>query len=74
MSATDELLANNAVYADGFSKGGLPMPPAKQIAIVACMDARLETGRLLGLEEGERRGRPARFSPQRRGRDQGPRM
>jgi carbonic anhydrase len=53
MSATDALLANNAAYADGFSKGGLPMPPAKQIAIVACMDARLETGRLLGLEEGD---------------------
>ena len=53
MSSTDEFLSNNAKYADGFSKGGLPMPPAKQIAIVACMDARLETGRLLGLEEGD---------------------
>jgi carbonic anhydrase len=53
VSATEELLANNKAYADRFSKGGLPMPPGKQIAVVACMDARLETGRLLGLEEGD---------------------
>ena len=53
MSAIDEFLANNEVYADGFSKGSLPMPPAKQIAVVACMDARLETGALLGLLEGD---------------------
>ena len=53
MSAIDDLLANNAAYAEGFSKGGLPMPPGKRIAIVACMDARLETGALLGLREGD---------------------
>lgn len=53
MTAIDDLLANNASYAKGFSKGELPMPPGKQIAIVACMDARLETGALLGLEEGD---------------------
>jgi carbonic anhydrase len=53
MSAIDTYLGNNAKYAADFSKGGLPMPPAKQIAIVACMDARLETGALLGIEEGE---------------------
>ena len=53
MSTIDDLLANNAAYAEGFSKGDLPMPPARQIAIVACMDARLETGALLGLEEGD---------------------
>jgi len=53
MSAIDNYLANNAKYATGFSKGNLPMPPAKEIAIVACMDARLETGALLGLGEGE---------------------
>ncbi len=53
MSTTDELLARNARYAAGFSKGKLPVPPRKQVAIVACMDARLETGRLLGLEEGD---------------------
>jgi carbonic anhydrase len=53
MSAIDDLLANNATYAEGFSKGALPMPPSKGVAIVACMDARLETGALLGLGEGE---------------------
>lgn len=53
MSAIDTYLGNNADYAADYSKGSLPMPPAKQIAIVACMDARLETGALLGLEEGE---------------------
>jgi carbonic anhydrase len=53
MSAIDDCLANNAKYAAGFAKGELPMPPAKQIAIVACMDARLETGALLGIAEGE---------------------
>jgi carbonic anhydrase len=53
MSAIDEFLANNEVYASKFSKGSLPMPPAKQIAAVVCMDARLETGALLGLVEGD---------------------
>ncbi len=53
MSIVDDLLANNASYVDGFSKGSLPMPPAKQVAVVACMDARLETGALLGLLEGD---------------------
>ena len=53
MSAIDTYLENNERYAAGFSKGDLPMPPAKHIAIVACMDARLETGVLLGLQEGE---------------------
>ena len=53
MSAIDEFLANNEAYAGGFSKGSLPMPPAKHIAVVACMDARIETGALLGLLEGD---------------------
>ena len=53
MSAIDELLGNNETYAGKFSKGSLPMPPAKQIAAVVCMDARLETGALLGLVEGD---------------------
>ena len=53
MSAIDEFLANNEAYADEFSKGSLPMRPAKQIAVVVCMDARLETGALLGLVEGD---------------------
>ena len=39
MSAIDRYLSNNAEYVAGFSKGGLPMPPAREIAIVACMDA-----------------------------------
>ncbi len=53
MSATETYLGNNAKYADKFSKGRLAIPPARKIAIVACMDARLETGALLGLAEGE---------------------
>ena len=53
MSSTDNFLANNARYAGSFGKGDLPIPPAKRTAIVACMDARIETGRLLGLEEGD---------------------
>ncbi len=53
MSAINEFLSNNEIYASGFSKSSLPMPPAKKIAIVACMDARLETGALLGLVEGD---------------------
>ena len=53
MSATDQFLANNAAYAEQFDKGEVPLPPAKQAAVVACMDARIETGGLLGLEEGD---------------------
>ncbi len=53
MSAIDDFLANNEAYASKFSRGSLPMPPAKQIAAVVCMDARLETGALLGLAEGD---------------------
>ncbi len=53
MSATDEFLNNNQRYTEHFDKGETPMPPGKQIAVVACMDARIETGRLLGLEEGD---------------------
>ena len=53
MSAIDTYLGNNAKYAAEFAKGYLPMPPARKIAIVACMDARLNTGALLGLEEGD---------------------
>ena len=52
MSVTDEYLANNARYAEGFS-GPLPMPPSKQIAVVACMDARLNVYGMLGLGDGE---------------------
>ena len=52
MSVTDDLLANNARYAESFS-GPRPLPPAKGVAVVACMDARLDVYRILGLEEGE---------------------
>jgi len=52
VSVTDELLANNAEYAAAFS-GPLPLPPAKHVAVVACMDARLDVYRILGLNEGE---------------------
>jgi len=53
MTATDELLKNNARYAGNFSKGDLPSPPARKLAVVACMDARLDTHKLLGLKEGD---------------------
>jgi carbonic anhydrase len=52
VSVTDDLLANNADYASNFS-GPLPLPPAKGVAVVACMDARLDVYRILGLNEGE---------------------
>ena len=52
MSVTDDLLANNAQYASTFG-GQLPLPPAKHIAVVACMDARLNVYAILGLAEGE---------------------
>ena len=52
MSVTDELLENNARYAESFS-GPLPLPPARKIAVVACMDARLDVYRILGLAEGD---------------------
>ena len=53
MSATDDLLKNNEEYASGFDKGDLPLPPAKGVAVVACMDARLHVSKILGLEEGD---------------------
>src|ERR671933_914577 len=53
MSATDELLRNAERYAAGFDKAGLPIPPAKKVAVVACMDARIVPTRMLGLEEGD---------------------
>ena len=52
MSATDELLANNARYAEQFT-GPLPLAPAKGVAVVACMDARLNVYALLGLADGQ---------------------
>ena len=53
MTATDDFLAANRAYAENFTHGDKPMPPARKTAVVACMDARIETGRLLGLEEGD---------------------
>jgi carbonic anhydrase len=53
MSVTDELLANAEAYAAGFDKGDLPMPPARKVAVLACMDARLNPYGLLGLQEGD---------------------
>jgi carbonic anhydrase len=53
MSSTDELLANNEAYATSFDKADLPLPPAKKVAVIACMDARLDVARALGLEEGD---------------------
>ena len=53
MTATDDFLAANQAYAENFNHGDKPMPPARKTAVVACMDARIETGRLLGLEEGD---------------------
>ena len=53
MSVTDELLRNNDGYAKSFKKGSLPLPPAKGVAVLACMDARLDVHKILGLEEGD---------------------
>jgi carbonic anhydrase len=53
MSTTDDLLRNAEEYAASFDKGDLPLPPAKGVAVVACMDARLIPTRVLGLEEGD---------------------
>ncbi|QNK82733.1 carbonic anhydrase [Nakamurella sp. PAMC28650] len=52
MSATDEYLTNNRAYAATFT-GPLPLPPSKHVAVLACMDARLDVYRLLGLGDGE---------------------
>jgi carbonic anhydrase len=52
MTATDELLANNTRYAETFT-GPLPLPPSRHLAVVACMDARLNVYGILGLGDGE---------------------
>ena len=52
MTATDELLANNERYAASFA-GLLPLPPSRHLAVVACMDARLNVYGILGLQDGE---------------------
>ncbi len=53
MSVTDDLLQNNERYAQSFDKGDLPLPPDKGVAVVACMDARLNVYGMLGLQEGD---------------------
>src|SRR3954447_11806635 len=53
MSVIDEVSAANESYASGFAKGGLPMPPGREFAVVTCMDARLDPARFLGLELGD---------------------
>src|ERR1039458_5058388 len=53
MNVTDELLRNNEAYASSFDKGALPLPPGKKVAVLACMDARLNPYGVLGLKEGD---------------------
>jgi carbonic anhydrase len=53
MSVVSEFLSANDRYASAFTKGALPLPPARKVAVVACMDARLDPARVLGLEEGD---------------------
>ncbi|HEY7815560.1 MAG TPA: carbonic anhydrase, partial [Nakamurella sp.] len=53
MTVTDELLDHSRRYAETFDKGDLPLPPRRGVAIVACMDARLNVYGLLGLSEGD---------------------
>jgi carbonic anhydrase len=53
VSITDDLLRNNQDHAASFSSGDLPMPPGRQVAVVACMDARLNVYAILGLREGD---------------------
>lgn len=53
MSIVDEVIAANDNYAASFAKGDLAMPPGRKFAVVACMDARLDPAKALGLEEGD---------------------
>lgn len=53
MPIVDEFLKANEAYAATFQKGDLPMPPARKVAVLTCMDARIVPGRALGLEEGD---------------------
>jgi carbonic anhydrase len=53
MSVTDQLLENNGRFVATFDKGDKPMPPARKVAVVACMDARLHVSALLGLDIGD---------------------
>jgi carbonic anhydrase len=53
MTVTDQLLQNAEEYASQFDRGDLPLPPAKRVVVLACMDARLNPYGLLGLNEGD---------------------
>jgi carbonic anhydrase len=53
MSVVPEFQKANDAYASSFSKGNLPMPPGRHVAVLVCMDARLDPARFLGLEEGD---------------------
>ena len=53
MALVDQVRAANEKYAAGFTKGDLPMPPGRKFAVIACMDARLDPAKALGLEEGD---------------------
>jgi carbonic anhydrase len=53
VSETDALLRNNAIYAEGYAHGALPARPAKPVAVLTCMDARIDPHRMLGLAEGD---------------------
>jgi len=53
MPVTEEFLEANAKYVAQFKKGALPLPPARKVAVVVCMDARIDPARALGLEEGD---------------------
>ena len=53
MTVIDQLVRNADSYSEGFDRGDLPLPPAKRVAVVACMDARLNPYGLLGLAEGD---------------------
>jgi carbonic anhydrase len=53
MAVLDEILDHNSRYAARFTKGHLPMPPARRFAVVTCMDARIDPAKSLGLEEGD---------------------
>jgi len=53
MSVTDQLLENNEAYAAEFDAGDLPMPPSEKVAVLACMDARLNVYGILGLQTGQ---------------------
>ena len=53
MSVTEEVLKANEAYAKNYSHGPLPIPPARKLAVLACMDARLVVSKILGLKEGD---------------------